>query len=81
MNLDTKDLAFIYFIVIDPSKKGLHTSDRHVVDARGLGSIPRPVKSAQCRLRLATAATFLQSCVAQTLSCGDGPRHLLHASA
>ena len=39
------------------------------------------VKSAQCRQRLATAATFLRSCVDQALSCGHGPRHLLHASA
>ena len=29
------------------------------------GSIPGPVKSAQCRQWLATAATFLRSCVAQ----------------
>ena len=35
----------------------------------------------QCRQRLATAATFLRSCVAQALSRGDGPRHSLHASA
>ena len=45
------------------------------------GSIPRPVKSAQSRQRLATAATFLRSCVAQALSRGDGPRRSLHASA
>ena len=45
------------------------------------GSIPGPVKSAQCRQRLATAATFLRSCVVQALSRGDGPRHSLHASA
>ena len=45
------------------------------------GSIPGPVKSAQCRQRLSTAATFLRSCVAQSLSRGDGPRHSLHASA
>ena len=46
-----------------------------------LGSIPGPVKSAQCRQRLATAATLLRSCVAQALGHGDGPRHSLHASA
>ena len=45
------------------------------------GSIPRPVKSTQCRQRLATVATFLRSCVAQALSRGDGPRNSLHASA
>ena len=43
------------------------------------GSIPGPVKSAQCRQRLATVATFLRSCVAQALSRGDGPRNSLHA--
>ena len=46
-----------------------------------LGSIPGPVKSAQCRQRLATVAAFLRSCVAQALSRGDGPRNSLHASA
>ena len=45
------------------------------------GSIPGPVKSAQCRQRLATVVTFLRSCVAQALSRGDGPRNSLHASA
>ena len=30
--------------------------------------------------RLATAAFFLQSCVAQAVTRGDGPRHSLHAS-
>ena len=44
-------------------------------------SIPRPVKSTQCRQGLATVATFLRSCVAQALSRGDGPRYSLHASA
>ena len=44
-------------------------------------STPRSVKSAQCRQRLATAAMFLRSCVAQALSRGDKPRHSLHASA
>ena len=33
----------------------------------------------QCRQRLATAAVFLRSCVAQLLSRGDGFRHSLHA--
>ena len=37
------------------------------------GSIPGPVKSAQHRQRLAIAATFLRSCVAQALSRRDGP--------
>ena len=37
----------------------------HALGAEGLGLIPGPLKSAQCRQRLATAATFLRSCVAQ----------------
>ena len=45
------------------------------------GSIPGPVKSSQCRQRLATVATILRSCVAQALSRGDGPRNSLQASA
>ena len=45
------------------------------------GSIPGPVKSTQCRQRLAIVATLLRSCVAQALSRGDGPRNSLHASA
>ena len=45
------------------------------------GSIPGPVKSTQCRQRLATVATILRSCVAQALSRGDGPRNSLHVSA
>ena len=44
-------------------------------------SIPGPVKSTQCRQRLATVATIIRSCVAQALSRGDGPRNSLHASA
>ena len=45
------------------------------------GSILGPVKSAQCRRRLATVAAFLRSCVAQALRGGGGPRNSLHASA
>ena len=45
------------------------------------GSIPGPVKSTQCRQRLATVATFIRSCVAQMLSRGDEPRNSLHALA
>ena len=37
-----------------------------------LGSIPGPVKSTQCRQRLATAAMFFRSCVAHALNRGDG---------
>ena len=47
---------------------------KHTADgAEDLGSIPGPIKSAQCCQRLATAAMFLWSCVGQALSCGDGP--------
>ena len=52
-----------------------------VVGAGGVGSIPEPVKSAQCRQRHATAATFLRNCVAPTLSRGDGPHYSLRALA
>ena len=45
------------------------------------GSILGQIKLAQCRQRLATAATFLRRCVDQVLSCGDGSLHSLHASA
>ena len=45
------------------------------------GLIPEPVKSAQCRKRLAIVATFLRSCVAQVLSHRDGPCNSLHTSA
>ena len=51
---------------------------KHTLSVREVwGSIPGPVKSE----RLATAATFLHSCVSQALSRGDGPHHSLHASA
>ena len=50
------------------------------ISAGGVGSIPEPVKSTQCRGRLATAAMFLRSCVAQALNRGDGSRYSLHTS-
>ena len=53
----------------------------YAIGAGGLSSNPGSVKSAQCRQRLATAAMFLRSCVAQALSHGDGPRHSLHTLA
>ena len=34
-----------------------------------------------CCQWLVTAATFLRSCVAQALACGDGPHHSLHVWA
>ena len=45
------------------------------------GSIPGPSNWTQCHHRLVTAVTFLRSCVAQALSCGDGPLHSLLALA
>ena len=47
----------------------------HAIGAGGLGRglNPGSVKSAQCRQQLATAVTFLWSCVAQALSRGDRP--------
>ena len=45
------------------------------------GSMSGPLKSAQCRRRLSTVATFFRSCVAQALSRGDVPRNSLQASA
>ena len=45
------------------------------------GSIPRPDRNGHCRQRLATAAKFLRSCVAEALSFGDVPRYSLHALA
>ena len=51
---------------------------KHTLSMREVwGSIPEPVQLTQRRQRLATAATFLRSCVAQALSRGDGPRHSL----
>ena len=37
------------------------------------GSIPGPVKSAQCRQRLATVATIVRSCVARRYAAEMGP--------
>ena len=49
------------------------------IDAEGLGFNSW---AGQCRQRLATAATFLRSCVAQASSLGEGGFcHSLHASA
>ena len=47
--------------------------------AGGLG-IDSQSNQTQCRQRLATAPTFLRSCVTQAISHGDGPLHSLHAS-
>ena len=44
-------------------------------------SIPGPVKSDTVSQRVTIDATFLRSCVVLALSCEDGSRHSLHASA
>ena len=38
-------------------------------------------RAVQIGPRVATAATFLQSCAAKAISPWDGPRHSLHALA
>ena len=53
----------------------------HAIGAVGLRFYSRFGQIRQCCQQLTIAATFLQSCVAQTLSFGDGPHHSLHASA
>ena len=45
------------------------------------GSIPKPVNWSHCRQQLATAATFLRSCVAQALRHGDEAHTLWHNAA
>ena len=52
----------------------------HAIGAEGLGFESR-VGQIGTVSPLATAATFLRSCVAQALSRGDGSPHSLHASA
>ena len=70
---------FIYGCGIEPAVSSV--AKRTLPVREVWGSIPGPVKSSQCRQRLATVAAFFQSCVAQALSRGDGPRNSLHASA
>ena len=48
--------------------------------SESLGSIPWPVKSDCLANGLLPLRCFFCSCVAQTLSHGDGARHLLHSS-
>ena len=73
---------FLKFYKISKTQPAVSSVAKRTLSVREvLGSIPGPVKSAQCRQRLATVATFLRSCVAQALSREDGPRNSLHASA
>ena len=50
------------------------------VIAIGAGGLTFDSQASKIGYRVVTAATFLLSCVAQTLSHGDRPHHLLHAS-
>ena len=72
----------VFGILIRSCRPAVSSVAKHTLSVQEvLGSIPEPVKSAQCRQQLATVAAFLRSCVAQALSRGDGPRNSLHASA
>ena len=52
------------------------------LSASGFGvRLPSRSNRTRCRQQLAPSAMFLQSCVAQTLSRRNGPRHSLRASA
>ena len=84
--VENRKVQLEYFYALVPvftySEPAVSSVAKRTLSVREVwGSIPGPVKSAQCRQRLATVATFLRSCVAQALSRGDGPRNSLHASA
>ena len=72
----------IFFIFQSPFEISRLTKWLNIaIGAGGLGFNSGQVKAAQCHQRLATAATFLRSCVAQALRREDGPHHSLHALA
>ena len=74
-------ISFSYFGLIRFSRYRPVSSVEKHIRAGGLGFNSEPIKSAQCRQRLAkSAATFLRRCVSQALSGEDGPRHSLHVS-
>ena len=77
--IKNQNLINVKYFAFTPAVSSIAKRTLLVREVRG--SIPGPVKSTQCRQRLATVATFLRSCVAQVLSRGDGPRNSLHASA
>ena len=74
-------LKNVIFLSLDFNQNTRSVVKQTLLVRKVWGSITGTVKSAQCRQRLATAQTFLQSCIAQALSHGDGPRYSLHASA
>ena len=63
-------MMYLFGVVVDDTAYGTGSLG---FDS-GAGQIGRSYQ------RLAAAATFLRSCVAQTRSRGDGRRHWLHAS-
>ena len=68
--------------VADRTLKAVSSVAKRPLSVREVwGSISGPVKSTQCRQRLATVAMFLRSCVAHALNRENGPRNSLHASA
>ena len=72
---------FKKFILLPHSKWLINSVVKYTLSVREvLGSITGPFMPAQCRQRLAAAATFLQGCVAQALSGEDGSRRPLHVS-
>ena len=72
MPFDLSNFNFKIFIVQLPP--AVSSVAKRTLSVREVwGSIPGPVKSTQCRQRLATVATFLRSCLARALSRGDGP--------
>ena len=61
---------------------GWHSDERHRYRReRFRVRFPGRLSRSQCRQRVATAAMFLRTCVAEALSLGGEPRHSLHASA
>ena len=70
----------LYYLNMCQLKPAVSSVAKRTLSVREVwGSDPGPIKSAQCRQRLATAATFLRNCVSQALSRGDGPCNSLHA--
>ena len=80
-NISIRYIVFLYIYKFYNNRPVSSVAKRTLSEREVWGSTPRPVKSAQCRQRLATAAMFPRSCVAQALSRGDESRYTLHASA
>ena len=68
--------SYVSFVCSFTNQPFSSAVERIVIDARGRGCnslAGRIGHSVACRPQLVTAAVFLRSCVAQTLSRGDGP--------